>query len=259
LFRGVAQIVIQQPNHIRYGGDCQALVTGADAIDLTEAATDLPSPPYLIARPTPLVANDSLETRIVIAISGGLLHDPYTGPTGHRFPGIEPNATFAQNLLRMLSSARRAVSELSMAGDELLREIEQSLLHLVYTVLFRAAGQGWWSATFIPDSIQAKCEGRRESGLPDYGLIDLIDYKKIIRKNWGLFQPHFQAVIRDVSAKSAVAWIQEINDKYRKYVAHETRKIVSGFSFSANDVALLQDYRNRARALRRAAEGTRSS
>lgn len=251
LFKGIDEVIVQQPNHIAYASDCQAMLTGADPLDFTAAESDLRKPGYLVATPTPMVVNDAIDTRFVMGIFGGCLHDPYTGPFGHSFPGIEPNVRFAQNLLRMMQSARQSVSDLSNIGKSLLDEIEHALLEFVSGV----GGVEWWSPAFIPQDILDGCANRAEgSTTVPFAFLDFIHYKKIIKKNWPLFEPFLAAVMGQATGSNkAVAWIQAINDRYRKFAAHKTRSVVTGFSFSQPDIETLREYRDRARALRRAA------
>jgi len=111
LFRGVQSLLVQGANGIGCSGYAQTvLALPAEMVDVVDLRTDFsvdsfPKPEL------PIAAISSREdwSGQVIALSTGILHDPYIGPTGHQFPGIEAedNRTFAENLIRILDTAEQ--------------------------------------------------------------------------------------------------------------------------------------------------------
>jgi hypothetical protein len=108
LLEGVTRLVVALPNLIRYGGDARPLVLlPTSELQVVNAASDL-RVQWASSEATCIVCFEPSPGQVtVVAFAGDITNDPYTGPTGFRWPGIKAgdNAQFARMLVAWLSGA----------------------------------------------------------------------------------------------------------------------------------------------------------
>jgi len=227
LLDGVDELVIQQPNVIRFSGNATpilALPAGKN-IELVDQTTDFPadwtSPELSCLVLSPIGNNGG-----VLALSCGLTHDPYVGPTGVQFPGISAgnNETLAKNILNWLAGKLLNPVPLAVTAFDLVDHIERCLVEFVFKRLKGECGDDWWNA--IPLAIRKKCAERCEeegNKMPKVAYLDLLDVHAILEKNWRSFGEDLAAVGWVGGKQSALSWFFDLNT-VRKSVMHPVRR-----------------------------------
>jgi hypothetical protein len=243
LFAGVDEVQIQGPNAIWYGGESLPVLVADDQYVAIDGEKDLPLD--WNARELPCIgAWHGLEHGGVLAMSGGYFHDPYDGPTGVRWPGIEANERLAQNVIRYLTEGRP-----SLTPEDRCQRIEINVADFVFGILKKAQAD-WWTE-FVPLPVRQKCAQRQEeenNRLPKEAYFDLIDLKTVMHKNWSLFEQHFRNAKSEGGKDKSLGWMDKLNE-LRRLVGHPLKKHVAGYSFTDQEQQLLRDADEVARRL----------
>ncbi len=255
LFAGVDKVLVQQPNVIWYSGQAMPLLSASDNEIVVSDQDTLTT---WEARECSCVTGWCGERgQVVIAVSGNLIGNPYRGPMGNYWPGIEANERFARNLLSYLKkSCQSHGPEDILDGNNLCDRIEENLADFVKGVLQKASTEGDWWTEFVPKKIRIKCVERKEDEDNKYkqreAYLDLIDLKTIIEKHWTLFERFFRMAGRK-DKKNAIGWIEEMNE-YRRMAAHPIKRHITGFAYSQNDLAFLNRHMKLSAELRQIVE-----
>ena len=236
MFVGVDEVLVQQPNAIWYGGESYPfLVGGDDTVSVSDGETD-----FLVdwnsRELASIAAWHSADGGGVLAIAGNCLTDAYTGITGHSFPGIEANASFAKNLLVYLHEGRPSDSP-----EDHCKRVEINIADFALNQL-KLRGANWWNET-VSEKIRQKCDARRlqeQKGLPVECYLDLIDLKVLIEKNWASFESLLQSVGCDGGKRSVLSWMNQLNE-LRRFLGHPLKRHVSGYEFSIEERKLLRE------------------
>ena len=71
-----------------------------------------------------------------------------------------------------------------------------------------------WSTDYIPEKIQMKCTKKRKKGkwIPQRPILDLIDLKPIMEKQWKYFEPAFRGVGVEGGREKCLAWMDKLNE-----------------------------------------------
>lgn len=107
------------------------------------------------------------------------------------------------------------------------RLIEINLHKCVHDTLQEVYGtenDAWW-VKGVPSQIRAECAHRRELSPVRgdvFNYVYLLDLKKILDKNWGIFQPHFSKIKDTTDSKSKFLSLIEKLNSIRNRVAHPT-------------------------------------
>ncbi|MFC2038852.1 hypothetical protein ACFLUG_03685 [Chloroflexota bacterium] len=106
------------------------------------------------------------------------------------------------------------------------RLIETSLHRCVLDTLKENYGEneeGWW-VQGVPSQTRAECAQRRELSPARgdlFSYVFLLDLRKILDKNWGLFQPHFNKIKISIDSKGKfISSIEKLNDIRNRIIAH---------------------------------------
>jgi hypothetical protein len=235
LFAGVDEVRIQHPNAIWYGGESLPVLIADDEYLAIDGEKDLPLD-WNARELACIAAWHGSAHGGVLAMSGGYFHDPYDGPTGVRWPGIEANERLAQNVIRYLTEGRP-----SETPEDRCQRIEINLADFVFGIL-KKAHTDWWTE-FVPLPVRQKCAQRQEeenNRLPKEAYFDLIDLKTVMHKNWSLFEQHFRNAKCEGGKDKSLAWMDKLNE-LRRLVGHPLKKHVAGYSFSDEERQLLRD------------------
>jgi len=174
------------------------------------------------------------EVRSAIACIKQRIKDHPTPPTGDAL-GHNP------------TEARRDVDI-----EERCKRIEIDLANFVLNVLKKANLKDWWEE-YVPMDIRQKCANRQEEEnnriTMKEAYFDLIDLKKVMHKNWTLFEQQFREAKREGGKEKCLAWLDDVN-KARRFVGHPLKKELSGHSFSEPEKASLAEAEDLARRLR---------
>lgn len=234
LFRGVNEVWIQQPTAIWHGGDSLPVLVPGPTEYGVDARTDFPvtwGPRELAVMAAWYGDNDAA----VLAIGGGLLHDPYRGPFGHDFPGIEANGRLASNLLHFLLPT---TPKRELAPFEAVNRIEINLADVVLTVL-RGTGAKWWES-HVPADIRKRCEGRKRNSItqaPPEAFLDFGDYAKLLDTH----ATHFAGFLAAGGpGATPSAWAERLN-QLRNVIMHPTKRHVGGCRLTDADMRFLRD------------------
>ena len=157
LFGGVDQVQIQQPNAIWYGGDSLPVLVADGPFLTVNAETDLPSE-WNARELACIAAWHGAGFGGVLAVSGNFFGDPYDGPTGLHWPGIEANEQLAQNVMQYLIEGRARANP-----EDRCQRVEINLADFVFGVLKRS-DDDWWNK-YVPLPIRQKCAQRQEEEL----------------------------------------------------------------------------------------------
>lgn len=116
-------------------------------------------------------------------------------------------------------------AETNERAKEIIDRIERSLQIAVVSLLKEHLGSdesGWWTEG-VPLDIRKKVMERREEDRYSRGgqenYFDLIDYRKIIMKNWLIFQNKLGYGKGNLSKDKRTEWIYDMNER-RKIVMH---------------------------------------
>jgi len=225
LLDGVNSLTIETPHAIRYTGPAIPLITLPwQRFMIVDRMTDYPvewSSPEL----TCLALSPINETGGVLAISYGLIHDPYTGFTGIEWPGIAAtdNEILTANILKWLAGQSSDLT-LPVKAFSLVDRIERSLVDFVVARL-KSELTDWWTEG-IPLPIRKKCAERAEeegNKIVKEAYLDLLDVRTILEKNWRQFETDLAAVGWVGGKAAALAWMIDLND-IRKNVMHPVRR-----------------------------------
>jgi len=135
-------------------------------------------------------------------------------------------------------------AETNLNAKKLVDEIERTLQEVVVEELKRELGtenNRWWIEG-IPRPIRTEATTRWEDDDHRRGEVwhyfDLIDYKKIVKNNWPIFEQILGYPVRGGMEKRT-QWIADVND-IRNAVAHAS----SGISVSIEQLSQLEKYRD---------------
>jgi len=98
----------------------------------------------------------------------------------------------------------------------------------------------WW-VKCVPEAIRQKAEQRQKderNKFPREAYLDLLDLKKIIAKNWRLFEPHFAVVTASRGKGESLRFFDGLNE-IRRLIGHPLKMHVSGYNFSEEQRKLL--------------------
>ena len=253
LLDGVNNLVIQQPNAIRYSSNATPMLVlprerKLFTVDLTtDFPADWTSPELTCLALSPLGGKGG-----VLGLSCGFTHDAYGGPTGVAFPGITAgdNEALATNILKWLAGQLEEPRDVAIMAFDNLDRIERSLVEFIHKRLQDTLGEDWWTKG-IPLPIRKKCADRcEEEGnlLPKASYLDLLDVQTILRKNWRLFERDWAAAGWSGGKESALSWFSELND-IRKSVMHPVRRHFVPNLVDHTTVSKLSDWLNRIQRL----------
>lgn len=235
LFAGVEDVQIQHPNAIWYGGESLPVLVADETYLVVDGEKDLPVD-WNARELSCIAAWHGLEHGGVLAMSGGYFHDPYDGPTGIRWLGIDANQRLAQNVIRYLTEGRPA-----QTPEDRCQRIEINLADFVFGILNKAHTD-WWTE-FVPLPVRQKCAQRQEeenNRLPKQAYFDLIDLKTVMHKNWALFEQHFRNAKQEGGKDKSLGWMDKLNE-LRRLVGHPLKKHVAGYSFTEEEGRLLRE------------------
>lgn len=248
---GVQTLVLQHPYAIRYHGIAIPVLTlPLDRIGITDQRTDLFAD-WTTPDLSCLVLSPVGESGGLLSISCGLISDPYVGPMGDEFPGIEAadNKVLASNILKWLSGQRLEVANASSTAFDLIDRIERSLIDFTALKL-RSHMADWWTEG-IPLQVRQECATRSEeegNKFPKAAYLDLIDIKKILESNWVLFESDLAVVGWKGGKRAALSWFDQLNST-RKYVMHPTRRHFVPDLVDSSAVAFLRELWDRVQRL----------
>ncbi len=247
LFSGVESVTISTPRVIWYHGSAlPLLVATARQFVVDEGDLRTSHDPRQCAC---MVGWCGPRGQVVIVVSGGLFYDPYDGGVPGfsvtHWRGIGGNEQLARNLFSYLTRSARHESTHLVDGTQLCDRIEINLCNFVLgTLKGQGSGTDWWTQ-FVPLPLRQKCAGRREeegNRCPPEAYFDLTDLKTIISDQWRIFEPLFRQAQAPPKKSDALAWIDVVNTKYRRFEAHPLKRAIAGFRYGAEDLAFLRDW-----------------
>jgi hypothetical protein len=180
------------------------------------------------------------EGQRVIAMFGSLFGDPMSHLPG---TGIDVNEQLAKNLIGMFRPDSTTHSAQILSPDQYCDRIEVNLCEFVLRVL-KNHSNDWWTEC-VPLTIRQKCANRKEEDgnkYPPEAYFDLTDLEAIISGRWRTFEGLFRQVQAPPKKADALAWIKEVNSKYRRMAAHPLKRRIASFQFSAEDLSYLQKW-----------------
>jgi hypothetical protein len=240
LFAGVQEIRVQRPTLVTCRGESlPTLFSDGDEM-VVDAETDL-RVDMSVAELCCAGAWHGEAGGAVLAWSGSFLHDPYVSITGLQLSGIDGNERLASNLLRFLDGHQREASA-EPSAQEYARRIEVNLADFVVGTLKTSALGDWWYDG-VPENIREECASRAEKErgrFPKEAYFDLINFKPIMERNWAIFQPKFEAVGLTKTKEKALSFLVRLNE-LRRLVGHPLKMHLSGYQFSAEELAFLRE------------------
>jgi hypothetical protein len=248
---GVQSLVVQHPYAIRYQGNTKPVITlPLDRIDITDQRADLHAD-WTAPDLSCLVLSPVGEEGGLLSISCSLFSDPYVGPMGDEFPGIEAadNKVLASNILKWLGGKSLQVANLSSVAFDLLDRIERSLVEFTQFKLKNQMAD-WWTDG-VPVSIRVECAKRREEEgrkMPMEAYFDLIAVKTILEGNWVLFESDLAVVGWKGGKRAALSWFDQLNT-IRRNVMHPTRRHFVPDLVDSSAVAFLRELWDRVQRL----------
>jgi len=248
---GVQNVILQHPYAIRYHGKCTPILTlPLDRIEIVDQRTDFGSD-WTSPDLSCLVLSPVGENGGLLAMSCGLIRDPYVGVMGDQFPGIEAadNKVLTSNILKWLSGQSLEVANLSSTAFDLLDRTERSLVDFTERKL-QSQMADWWTDG-IPTSVRIECAKRSEeegNKLPKAAYLDLIAVKTILESNWALFESDLGVVGWKGGKRAALSWFDQFN-KIRRNVMHPTRRHFVPDLVDGSAVAFLRDLWDRVQRL----------
>jgi hypothetical protein len=260
LFRGVNRIVFQQAQALRLHGEAQAVAVvplqlGSE-FEVVDIATDWPW--FDWSEPDLAVIGISYIGDLggcVIASSGLVIGDAYTGITGARFPGGEENETVLNNLISVLQPRPFSVC-LSEELDvhRLVQSIERNLLEVIRAVF----GPEWPDC--IDPAIREKADRKQaaEKGrIVWWAYLDLSDHINTIRKNFSRFSALFEKCGFPSSRNKFESEILRTGKliELRILDSHVTKRIIMEHRFSAPELTVLNEVNQNVIRLWHAAKG----
>jgi len=133
-------------------------------------------------------------------------------------PGIQQNARLADNLICYAVKIAGA----GVTPAQHCKRAEKNLATFVLTALQLHCGVKWWHKG-IPLNIRQECVQRKEEEphreFPKDAYLNLIDLKKIMERNWPLFQSYFKKIGESQSKDKALSWMERFNE-IRRLQAH---------------------------------------
>jgi len=265
LFRGVESLLIQQANGVGCSGYAQpALALPVEMLDIIDVRKDL----FVDSFPKPELPVVAISSRgdwagQVIAFSAGILHDPYTGPMGHHFPGIEAedNRKLAVNLIRIVDRAARAAYETWEDAYRLIRSIEGDLTRITAMTMTSKYGARWF-IDGVSEAIRLECEQRaaREGGkAPPQSYMDILHHKTVWKANWDLFRKLQSRGGEAISKEQGTKFFGRFNE-IRRLAMHPTKQVFSDRPAPLREeLRDLREYRDTVTDLLRAARNSFSS
>ena len=152
-----------------------------------------------------------------------------------RFPNFNP-----PGLLKFLQEEK---AQTNMKAKEIVDRIEMTLKETILDELKREIGPSeseWWTIG-IPKNVRLKVTERFEQDDGKRGnkeaYFELIDYRKIVVENWGIFEELLGYGKKTESKDKRTAWMAFLNDK-RNVVSH----VSSGVSLSIEELNQLVRY-----------------
>jgi hypothetical protein len=235
LFTGVEEVKIDAPFAIWYGGESWPVLVASESHSAVEVTTDLPA--NWNARELACMAVWYGEKGgAILAVLGELFSDPCTDLFGQDRQGIKRNERLAANVLRFLSEGQKTI-----APEDRCQRIEINLADFTFGIL-KAADQNWWTE-LVPLPIRQKCAQRQEeenNRLPREAYFDLIDLKAVMHKNWKLFDSYLRSAGHEGGKDKGLAWMDRLNE-LRRLAGHPLKKHISGYSFSQEERAFLEE------------------
>jgi hypothetical protein len=238
LFDGVDAVLIQQPQVLLCNGEATPVLTvPLSEVEVTDLRTDYFQKLDVTAVS---VAGVGGSGGGVLAVSGGLFHDPYTGPTGFLFPGIHENARLARNVLRWLAGEKPTVSlEDATEAFRIIDRIERTIAGYMKALLERVYPD-WWTDG-IPQKVRVDASTRAEeerNQLPKNCYLDLVQWKQVADANWENIEADWRRVGWGGNKKAGLKWFDELND-IRKVVMHPTKRAF-GAGLSSEKLSFLR-------------------
>ncbi|OFW33334.1 MAG: hypothetical protein A3J28_18380 [Acidobacteria bacterium RIFCSPLOWO2_12_FULL_60_22] len=242
LLEGADTLLLQQPYAIRYSGiTTPLLMLPKDRFVIVDKRTDY----FFEWKPPDLscfVLSAVGDSGGVLAMSCGVIHDPYVAGSGI-FSGISArnNEALASNILKWLAGQPLHQPNVAVISFDLVDRIERSLIEFSVKIL-KGKLPDWWTKG-IPLPIRQKCALRCEEEDNRFlkeCYLDLIDIKTILEKNWSLFESHMAAIGWVGGKTKALRWLDDLND-IRKIVMHPVRRHFIPNSVDSSTVLRLND------------------
>ena len=222
LLDGIADLTMSQPRRVWYGQAANPIFTSPPGSRLLTEGDFFED-----AGPRELCCGGlwTGEGRAaLLALTGGLMCDPYSGFTGKFFPGIRSNPRVAARLLDWLVGGF-TVSPRVGDAVEMLHKIEVGLYDLLMHELksrFKETPDEWWYEG-VPESLRKKAAELSEESrgqIPKEQGFYFISYRAIIEENWPLFSSCFDP--ENLGKKKALAWFATLNE-LRNRLSHPLR------------------------------------
>ncbi len=117
----------------------------------------------------------------------------------------------------------------STSVSQLIEKTEIQLFTWLLDLLKKEFGDTDWWRKGIPQEIRIKCQSTKEkdenfSHIPPEGYLTLIDFRKIVQKNWRLCDAKIQDIGGQQGKDRGTAWVVELNEM-RKIWAHPIKQI----------------------------------
>jgi len=227
LLDGVRDIGVESPQMVSYQEEATSLLRceeTVDAIDEGDLLVDL-QPRYNTFASIWPVTGLFDKSGGVIAIGAGGFNDPSLNQLGDYSPGIIQNFQLLQNTLKWLKK-ELPPPNFSLQGSQLVHNIEVSLHDIVTIRLQQQLGEKDWWNKGVPLEVRRRAADKKEqdnnSIKEKTAYFDLLDYKKVIEKNWNLcFKPLFEKPGK--GKDKSLSWFTELN-KIRIKIAHSTKQ-----------------------------------
>jgi hypothetical protein len=165
---------------------------------------------------------------VILSNCRGVLSDPIEVLAG-KLPAIRENRSLAKNILKFLGHARR--QDVGPSPGNLCDRIEINLVDAVLETLKLNLG------------VRQKCAARQEeerNKLQRECYLDLIDLKKIMSKQWKLFDPIFAAAKTSKIGKEKNLEFMDEQNRLRRLVAHPVKAHLSDREFTAEEIAFIK-------------------
>ena len=244
ILQDVNELVLQQPQVIRVDDRASPLVSlSLSHVFLTDQKTDFFAEWPLSTFPVVACSDAEDVHGGVLALSGGFMHAPYTGPLGHAFPGITAgdNRRCAEQVAEWLCGRRGVELTAGEQAYTLLTRAEVLLARYVTDALGRRVGADWWS-THVPPAIRSNAERlcSREGGLlPARAYLGLPDLLRIVETNRSLLHADLLRAGWP-STDDSSDWFARVN-QVRIRTMHPAKAALSGRVVSSDDVAVARD------------------